>query len=160
MIKTEVFASFAVPTEPDDAYEKVAVENVTGRRATPYSPARVVEEKIFRIHKSILATRWPNWQQGVSEWAAAANEPQPPVEFAEDIHNPATAANLPQIVISNPLTLTGIPSDERTVDIEVEISSEGIEKAWHPASMKELQMTSKHRVDVKEKIQGLQFCHG
>ncbi len=125
MIRTEVFASFAVPTESDDAYEKVAIENVTGRRATPYSPARVVEEKIFRIHKSILASRWPNWQQGVDAWAKAANEPQPPVEFAEDIHNPTTAAKLPQIVISDPLTLTGIPSDERTVDIEVQISSEG-----------------------------------
>jgi len=125
MIKTEVFADFSVPTEPDDAYQKVAIETISNRRATPYSPVRYVEEKIFRIHRSILADRWPSWEKGVQDWAASINEPQPPAEFADDIHNATTAANVPQIVISDPLTLTGIPADQRTIDVSVEIPNKG-----------------------------------
>ncbi len=124
MIGTEVFASFSVPTEIDDAYEKVKIETISNRLATDYSPEEFVVEKVYRIHRSILADIWPSWQVGVDAWAAAQGEDQkPPTESAGLIHNPETAANAPEITITNPSSLSEVSG--RTVEIEVSLQSEG-----------------------------------
>ena len=65
MIATEVFASFSVPTEIDDAYQKVEVETISNLLATDYSPEEFVVEKTYRVHKSILADLWPRWKEGI-----------------------------------------------------------------------------------------------
>ena len=72
-----------------------------------YSPVRFVEEKKpSRVHRSILADLWPNWQAGVDAWAATNGDEQPPKETAEDIHNAITSANVPEINITNPSSLS------------------------------------------------------
>lgn len=124
MIGTEVFASFSVPTEIDDAYANVKVETISNLLATDYSPEEFVVEKTYRIHKSLLADIWPSWQEGVDKWAASQGEGQkPPTESADLIHNADTAANTPEITITDPSSLSEVSG--KTADIEVSIQSEG-----------------------------------
>ncbi len=125
MIATEVFASFAVPNTEDSSYETVRIESISGRRATKWSPELFVEEKQFRIHRSPLASLWPSWQAAIDEWAKENGDDQPPTESANDIHNAAHAENIPEIVITSPSSLSAVPSDARTVEIEVEINDPG-----------------------------------
>lgn len=125
MITTEVFASFAIPTELDDSYQTVKVETISGRLATQYSPEEFVEERSFRNHRSILGDIWPSWQTAIDKWAAALGEEtgNAPTEDASDIHNSETASNTPEVTITSPNSLS--TADERSVDIEVEIQDEG-----------------------------------
>lgn len=127
MISTEVFASFAIPTEVDDSFQVVEVESVTGRLATEYSPEEFVEEKTYRIHLSPLAEDWPTWQQDIIDWVNSLEEGEyetPPKEYADDIHNALTAANAPSISILSPLSLSAIDASDPP-EIEVELLSAG-----------------------------------
>lgn len=129
MIGTELFASFSVPTEIDDSYQKVKIETVSGRLATPYSPEEFVIEKLFRIHKSILADVWPTWQQGIDAWATAQGEEQkPPTESADAIHNAVTAANAPQITITSPASLSEISGNNQEILVEIQSEGNGFDK--------------------------------
>lgn len=124
MITTEVFASFSVPTEIDDSYQTVKIEKVSNRLATQYSPEEFVEERSFRIHKSILSEIWPTWQAAIDKWAEAQGEGEKaPTEDASDIHNAETASNIPSLTIVSPNSLETI--DGGNADIEVEIQEEG-----------------------------------
>ena len=128
MIGTEIFASFAIPTEVDDSYQVLKIESISGRLATEYSPSEFVEERSFRIHKSVMADVWPSWQEDIMTWAAGLNANDesisPPTEYASDIHNAITAANAPEISIKSPLSLTVI-DPKNLPEIEVDIISEG-----------------------------------
>lgn len=131
MITTEVFASFAVPTEVDDSFRRVKVETVTDRLATPYSPEDKVEEKTFRVHRSPLADRYPNWQSAIDSWAAGEADDEEstyefaPTEYAEDIHNEFTSGNLPEIVITEPLSLAALDPEDRVHEVVVDLISIG-----------------------------------
>jgi hypothetical protein len=121
MIKTEVFASFAIPTLIDDSYAKVRIETITNRLANEFSPANVVEEKVYRFYSE----DWTNWQSFIDTWALDQKFEVPPTEYADDIHNAITAANLPSITIVGPPSLSSVPKDNRFVDISVDVGSMG-----------------------------------
>lgn len=123
MIATEVFASFAVPTEVDDSYKTLRIETVTDRLATEYSPTDSVEEKSFRIHRSIVADLYPSWQAAIDKWAKANGDEQPPTESAADIHNQHTAQNIPSLEINT--SNNRLDPDEKIHHIEVSILEEG-----------------------------------
>jgi membrane peptidoglycan carboxypeptidase len=133
MVGTDIFASFAVPTEEDDSYQSILVESITGRLATEWSPENFVEEKTFRVYRSILADYWPSWQTAIDEWIATSEDETleaAPTELASDIHNEESSANKPEIIITDPISLSGIPADSRTKDIEINVEDvgNGIEK--------------------------------
>lgn len=121
MIKTEVFASFAVPTAIDDAYQTVKIETVTNRLATEFSPEDAVEEKSFRAYFE----DWTNWQSFIDAWVLDQKFEMPPTEFATDIHNAITASNLPEITIISPSSLSSFSKDDKLIEIEVDLGSEG-----------------------------------
>lgn len=121
MIHTEIFADFAVPTETDDAYQTLRVENITGRLATEYSPADAVEEKAFRIYKE----DWSNWQSDIDAWVTEQGFELPPTEYADDIHNAETASRVPSLTIVSPSSLSSIARDTKVMDVEVEIGDVG-----------------------------------
>jgi membrane peptidoglycan carboxypeptidase len=127
MIATEIFASFAVPTEIDNSYQTLMIETISNRIATEYSPADVLEEKNFIIHRSPLASRWPHWQAAIDEWAKEQGEEvsTPPSEIATDIHNEITSKRIPQLVILSPSTNSSIEENAKTLDIEVDILDPG-----------------------------------
>jgi membrane peptidoglycan carboxypeptidase len=128
MIRTEVFASFAIPTEVDDSFQVVEVESISGLLATEYSPEEFVEEQTFRVHQSPMAEEWPHWQEDILAWAAGLEEGDeslvPPTEYADEIHNAVTAANAPEITITSPLSLSAIDPDDLP-EIEVDVLNEG-----------------------------------
>ncbi len=121
MIHTEIFADFAVPTEIDDAFQTLKIETVTNRLATEYSPTDVIEEKAFRIYKE----DWSNWQSDIDAWVKEQAFELPPTEYADDIHNAETAANVPSVTIVSPSTLSSVSKESKTVEITVEIGDVG-----------------------------------
>jgi membrane peptidoglycan carboxypeptidase len=125
MIATEVFANYAVPTGVDNSFTTILIETITDRLATEYSPESAVEERTYRVHRSILADVWLSWQEGIDAWAEEEGDDQPPVVFADNIHNENTAQNVPEVTITSPLSLSSIDIDTRIVEIEVEVLDEG-----------------------------------
>lgn len=122
MVSTEIFADFAVPSSLDDAYVNVKIETVTKRLATEFSPEDVVEERSYRVHKE----DWSNWQTDINNWAATQEgNTQPPTESASDIHNAETAANIPEIAITDPSSLSSISKEVRLHDVTVDILDNG-----------------------------------
>ncbi len=125
MIGTELFADFAVPTERDNSFVTLKIETISNRLATEYSPEEFVTEKSFRIHRIPMADVWPHWQEAVNAWAKEHDQGQPPTEYASDIHNALTSQNLPEVVITSPLSLSAVSLDERFLTVEVDIKARG-----------------------------------
>jgi 1A family penicillin-binding protein len=70
--KTEIFVDGTVPTEPDNIYQKIGIDTLTGQRATESCPSELVEERFFEVYPEEY------W-----EWAERAGIPQPPAEECE-----------------------------------------------------------------------------
>ncbi len=70
MRASDVFLRERAPTQPDPACTTVEVDKVTGLLASNSCPAEAREMRSFLVPKSILAERWPTWEQGVQAWAA------------------------------------------------------------------------------------------
>lgn len=68
--REEIFKAGTEPTSPDDIYQPFLVNRETGRLATVYTPADLVEEQVFMV----LPPEAADWvrQQGI---------PQPPDEY-------------------------------------------------------------------------------
>ncbi len=67
----DVFLEELTPSEPDSGCVLVKVDKVTGLLSSPTCPSEAIEEQPFFLPKSELPHRWPLWEQGVQEWAAA-----------------------------------------------------------------------------------------
>jgi membrane peptidoglycan carboxypeptidase len=70
MRASDVFLRERAPTLPDPACTTVEVDKVTGLLASDSCPAEAREMRSFLVPKSVLADRWPTWEQGVQAWAA------------------------------------------------------------------------------------------
>jgi len=68
-LKTDVFASFGLPTEVDNSFSSVKIDTRNNLLANDYCPKEFVKEKAFRIHQDVV-TIYPNWNAGVQAWAA------------------------------------------------------------------------------------------
>lgn len=66
----EIFISGSEPTSPDDLYQKVQINRETGRLATVFTPAYLVEEKVYMI-----------LPPAAESWAKAAGLPVPPRDY-------------------------------------------------------------------------------
>lgn len=64
--KIEVFAGFAVPTEIDDSYITVEVDERNNKLGNEYCPEDVMKKKTF-INLQDIDPR-PEWQSGVQSW--------------------------------------------------------------------------------------------
>lgn len=65
----DVFLQEKPPSSDDPACVKLLVDKVTGLLASDACPVDAQEEQSFLVPKSILADRWPLWEQGVQSWA-------------------------------------------------------------------------------------------
>jgi membrane peptidoglycan carboxypeptidase len=68
--KPDVFLEENAPKNPDSACVQVTVDKVTGLLASDECPKDAQEEGSFLILRSVLADRFPEWQQGLEAWAA------------------------------------------------------------------------------------------
>ncbi|MCD6110015.1 transglycosylase domain-containing protein [bacterium] len=69
-LRSDVFASFALPTEVDNSFAKVKIDTRNGLLANEWCPADKVEEKTYRQHHAIVPT-FASWEAGVQSWATA-----------------------------------------------------------------------------------------
>jgi hypothetical protein len=76
----EIFLNGSEPAAPDNLYRMVQINRETGRLATVFTPAALVEEKVFLVIPSSART-----------WAEAAGLPLPPQEY-DAIQPPAPSA--------------------------------------------------------------------
>ncbi len=68
LVKEEVFASFAVPTELDNSIKKIEVDKISGRPATQFTPfyartQKYVLEGLVSVRPDLV-----NWQNPVDDW--------------------------------------------------------------------------------------------
>lgn len=68
-VRTDVFASFGLPTEADTSFTTVKIDKRNNLLANDFCPKEFVQEKSFRVHQDIVTT-YPNWNAGVAAWAA------------------------------------------------------------------------------------------
>lgn len=72
--KADIFLSERAPTELDDACVTLTVDKVTNLLASDECPVEAQETKSFYVAHSVLADRWPSWEEGVQKWANGGNE--------------------------------------------------------------------------------------
>jgi len=86
-LRSDVFASFGIPTEVDNSFAKVKIDTRNGLLANEWCPAGTVEEKTYRQHHAIVPT-FSNWEAAVQSWAAGMAKKDggsvgvPPVEVS------------------------------------------------------------------------------
>ncbi|MBU1446147.1 hypothetical protein KKD70_02700, partial [Patescibacteria group bacterium] len=68
-LRSDVFASFGIPTEVDNLFAKVKVDKRNDLLANEFCPPEFVEERTYRQHHSIDPSN-VQWEQGVQAWAA------------------------------------------------------------------------------------------
>jgi len=114
---------------------KIKIDKMSGLLATEYTPAHLVEEKIFQQAHSILHyvdindplgpipehpendDYYRYWEEPVAKWALANNlvNQSPPTDY-DNIH---LAQDQPAISINNPGNNTTINSDNLTPELEI-----------------------------------------
>ncbi|MBA4336437.1 hypothetical protein C0416_01510 [bacterium] len=68
-LRSDVFASFGLPTEVDNSFAKVKIDTRNNLLANEWCPTEFVEEKTYRQHHAIVPT-FTNWEAAVQAWAA------------------------------------------------------------------------------------------
>jgi membrane peptidoglycan carboxypeptidase len=66
--RPEVFLEERPPTLPDPACAQLTVDRVTHLLASNTCPVEAQESGSFLVPRSILADRWPTWEEGVQGW--------------------------------------------------------------------------------------------
>lgn len=66
--RADVFLEERPPTLPDPACAQLTVDKVTHLLASDECPMEAQETGSFLVAKSILADRWPTWEEGVQKW--------------------------------------------------------------------------------------------
>ena len=69
-VRSEIYASFGIPTEVDRSFTTVRVDKRNGLLANEWCPKEEVEERSYQVHHSIDPTN-EVWEAAVQAWAAA-----------------------------------------------------------------------------------------
>ncbi|MCF7917981.1 transglycosylase domain-containing protein [Candidatus Gracilibacteria bacterium] len=149
LVREEVFASFAVPTQIDDSVKLIEIDKLSGRPATQFTPfyARTRKYAITGLHS--IRPDMPNWENPVQDWiknhpkfltslgAIMDEEKNKDTEnddfrnrtlvsrlenFGDDVHNNYTQRNAPKIEIISPRT--GGALARGLVEIDVSVSAQ------------------------------------
>lgn len=125
MIKTEVFASWAVPTEVEQLFFKVKIDKISGLLATEYTPDDAIEEVTFQNYVPIAnKLNWMNEirdyyeKYKINEQAGDVRVGLPPTEF-DNVHTPENAAKKPTLTINNPATGTILGFGNFKVEVDL-----------------------------------------
>lgn len=122
-VKSEVFASFAVPIDFDDRFYRVNIDKMSKRIATEFTPPYLVETKTFLVHKPAMDNQ--QWAEGIAAFVANMRAKDPsnadyqefPTE-TDTIHSQINQDKAPTINIVSP----GEFSDVAAGFIPVEVS--------------------------------------
>lgn len=119
--KPELFLSERAPTQLDTACVSVSVDKVTHTLASPLCPPEAAETGSFLVPQSVLSGRFPQWLQGVAEWAAGsgATLPRVPTETCDASKTPGRLEK-PVIRILSPADgdIASAPTFRIRLDVE------------------------------------------
>lgn len=130
-IREEIFASFAVPTEIDNSFNKVKIDRISGKLANEYTPPDAVEEVLYIVHTptapyEVWANAINSWYknhpeenlpEGLAEFGITIANGFPPTEF-DDIHTKESAENKPEVTITSPSSNSILPEGNFKVELE------------------------------------------
>lgn len=119
MLRSDIFASFAIPTETETVFTKIKVDKRNDLLANDDCPADMAEERTFQIHQDPIDK--PEWQAGINQWLSAKKEKgeslaMPPTE-PSPLCKKEDKALAPSILITSPVSFSSISGD--TVDLRV-----------------------------------------
>lgn len=132
-ITTDVFINGNEPTQTDTLYQKIKVNRETGLLATVFTPAELVEERIFI-----------NVPASVREWASGTDLEIPPLGYDAI---PSTQTN-PLVQISSPalftpvsgkVTITGTANSETFASYNVQIGQGINPDSWQQVDQADTQ---------------------
>ncbi len=124
LVREEVFASFAIPTDLDDSVKMIEIDKISGRPATQYTPFYSRTRRYALTGLQSIKPDMPNWQNPVKEWiethpkfmtslgSIMDEDPKDNKFFnrltsrlrnsPDDVHNRYTQQNAPKIQIISP----------------------------------------------------------
>jgi membrane peptidoglycan carboxypeptidase len=134
-IVTEVFASFAVPTEVEDLFYTVTLDRISGLLATEFTPPSTRIEVSFQKYEPIADLF--NWKEEIRRYyqnLQSEDEDQdkeirigsPPTEY-DNVHTAETAQLAPTIRILNPFSQGTISHGTNPIDLDIS-APHGIER--------------------------------
>lgn len=149
MITTELFPSFSVPTEVENVFFKVKIDKVSGLLATEFTPVDAVEEVTFQNYEPVMDLF--NWKNEIKNYYKnnkdAANTEDtsikiglPPTTF-DEIHTAQTAALLPTISITSPVSQSILPRGNFEVVVDLE-APQGVAKVEYYLDDKQVYFTN------------------
>ncbi len=120
MLKTEKFASFAIPktAESPDLFKKIKYDTLSKSIATEFCPEALIEEKVVRQYHDLFPEFW-RWEQAVQNWAAGLE-----TEFTNEeckLHDATSSKLKPVIQIISPVSFGEITAGT-WIDIEILIN--------------------------------------
>lgn len=128
---TDVFPSFSVPTETENAFVRVKIDKVSGLLATEYTPESAIQEVVFQNYEPIADLF--NWKQElIAFYSGKTGEENgikiglPPSEY-DNVHTAQTENNKPKITILNPISSSSLPQGAFKVELSIDAPN-GIEK--------------------------------
>lgn len=128
-LKSELFASFSVPTEVESAFHKVKVDKRNDLLANEFCPPDMVDDRVFQDFKDPIDN--PAWQAGILQWLtgkkendSSATAPSSPISgvtpteisplcIQEDL------SRAPTVTILNPASFQEIP-DKKELQISIQ----------------------------------------
>ncbi len=99
--KTEVFASYSVPTQYDNVHQKIAIDSQTGQPATNLTPPGQITYQTYTVFHSERPSD-PNWEQPVEAWALAHGYSYPPTTTLAGLPTNTPSGNGPKLNILQP----------------------------------------------------------
>lgn len=122
---SEAFASFAVPTETDDVYRKIRVNDSDNLLPNQYTPEEYIKEKLFMNHRDPIDT-YGSWLAGIKRWVADRRQTESsPLDFPPTqetaMFNEQTSRNHPSIQIASPAPFATVT--DTAINVHVVVSA-------------------------------------
>jgi len=143
LVRDEVFASFAIPTDLDGSVKMIEIDKISGRPATQFTPFYARTRKYALTGLQSVKPKMPNWQNPVTEWiethpkfmtslgSIMDEDPKDISTFSrltsrlnkspDDVHNRFTQQNAPEIEITSPRNNGALARGQ--VEINVSVSA-------------------------------------
>ncbi|MBL8029670.1 MAG: penicillin-binding protein [Candidatus Doudnabacteria bacterium] len=116
--KTEIFASYSIPTEYDDVHKAVEIDSFTGQPATPLTPPNQIIYRTYLVYKSENPKN-QNWENAVNGWALKNGFGYP--ASLNGSTTPTNIGNPPAISINSPEDNSSVFS----LPVRIEIAATG-----------------------------------
>lgn len=125
-IMSEIFASFAVPTETENLFFEVEIDKISGLLATEFTPESAIEKVTYQNYEDVADML--NWKQEVIAYYSGKEDAEgetkgvkiglPPKEY-DNVHTAETAAKAPTVIILDPVTQGELPIGNNEIQVEV-----------------------------------------